>query len=279
MTATFTLDPDLDRLCEPWPTQALAPLDRDTPAGMTPLQQQWHSEGFVILPGLADLALVDRYAIAWQVHNVNRLGGWPYATPYMDCGELLDLCSQHEIHAALLELFGEPMGVHLNLTGWRSTQRNWHQDGYLNPDHVADWYAAVWIALDDIHPDSGPFQYVPGSHRWPIIRQDRMLAALTAEERHSPQWPAHSERILTPAFEEKLQREGHEVREFIAKRGDVLIWHARLLHRGSRPRNPNIERRALIAHYSGISHRRDMPPAVQHRGGWYFPLGGRQPVS
>jgi hypothetical protein len=33
-----------------------------------------------------------------------------------------------------------------------------------------------------------------------------------------------------------------------------------------------MERRALIAHYSGINHRQDMPAARQHGGGWYFPV-------
>jgi hypothetical protein len=34
-----------------------------------------------------------------------------------------------------------------------------------------------------------------------------------------------------------------------------------------------MERRALIAHYSGIHHRHDMPSAQQNVDcGWYFPL-------
>jgi hypothetical protein len=31
-------------------------------------------------------------------------------------------------------------------------------------------------------------------------------------------------------------------------------------------------RKALIAHYSGINHRQDMPPAIQHGDGYYFPV-------
>ena len=47
------------------------------------------------------------------------------------------------------------MLLHLALTGWISTQRDWHQDDYLNPPFVANWYAAVWMALDDISAESG----------------------------------------------------------------------------------------------------------------------------
>ena len=165
-----------------------------------------------------------------------------------------------------------PMGVHLNLTPWVTTERNWHQDGYLNPDHVTDHYLAVWVALDDIHPDSGPFEFAPGSHRLPKITHDRMLASLTEKEQASPMWPKYSERILTPLFERLIVKAGMSVATYTPKRGDVLFWHARLLHRGSMANVPGMERRALIAHYSGIHHRPDMPPAVPYGDGYLFPI-------
>lgn len=199
--------------------------------------------------------------------------GWPYNTPYMHVDALRRLCCDSALAGVLEHLIGEPMAVHLNLTGWRSTQRNWHQDGYLNPDANADHYAAVWVALDDIDPHAGPFQYVPGSHRrFGVIRHDLMRAALRPDEQ-GPDWPTHSERILTPLFEDELRHDHIVPHEFIAKRGDVLIWHARLLHRGSTPIDPTLERRALIAHYSGVHHRPDFPSAVRSdHGGWFFPI-------
>ena len=35
--------------------------------------------------------------------------------------------------AKLKEVSGEDMMLHLCLTGWISTKREWHQDDYLNP--------------------------------------------------------------------------------------------------------------------------------------------------
>ena len=67
-------------------------------------------------------------------------------------------------------LIGTPMGLNLALTGWRSTTRTWHQDDYLNPPYINCHYAAVWIALEDIDPDCGMFEFVPGSHKWPLTR-------------------------------------------------------------------------------------------------------------
>jgi hypothetical protein len=265
----------LDDLCEPWPDDAaLALPDRPGPeVDVTPTMSDYAEHGYVIMPRLLDDDVIDAYCEAFVEQFPDRDRGFQYATPYRDHRFVMDLCMRPEITDTTAELVGEPMGLHLNLSDWRSTQRNWHQDGYLNPDANLDWYIAVWIALDDIDADAGPFEYVPGSHRrFGVIRNQKMRAALTAEEQ-GPAWPTHSERILTPIFEDAIAVERLDVHQFIAEKGDVLFWHPRLLHRGSAPNHPELERRALISHYSGIHHRPDFGPAVQHiSGGWFFPV-------
>jgi ectoine hydroxylase-related dioxygenase (phytanoyl-CoA dioxygenase family) len=222
---------------------------------------------------------LERYENEWLQHNGGELGkfdtyvrpgGWPEVTPYMDHPALLALACNGALADLLEELIGEPMGVHLCLTGWQSTRRDWHRDQYLNEPYVGGFYAAVWLGLDDIDPDSGPFQYVIGSHTGNPISQRKIRRALGING-YGPDWPKHSERILTPLFKEQL--DSARVTTHLSTRGEVLVWHGRLLHRGSVPINPALERRALIMHFSGINHRPDMPPANRHaNGGWYFPL-------
>jgi ectoine hydroxylase-related dioxygenase (phytanoyl-CoA dioxygenase family) len=202
-----------------------------------------------------------------------RPGGWPDCTPYRRHPEVMDILMYKEIHETMEELIGEPAGVHLNLTGWTSTTRNWHQDTYLNPPHVGDYYVAIWIALETIHPDAGPFQLVPGSHKWRTVTQEKILSALSPDERDY-QWPRYSERLLTPIFEHIIEERNAEVLTYLPERGDVLFWHGRLLHRGSKPNVPGMVRKSLIAHFSGINHRQDMPKAIKQDSGWYFPIDG-----
>jgi ectoine hydroxylase len=40
-----------------------------------------------------------------------------------------------------------------------------------------------------------------------------------------------------------------EPREFLPRKGDVLIWHANLLHGGRAIAAPGATRRSLVAHY------------------------------
>lgn len=259
-----------------------------------PSRSDWNKDGVVVLPGAMPEDSMTVYESEWMEQHGSTWpprnpGGWPNPTPYYQHRALRELMTYAPLMNTIGGLIGEPPGLHLCLTGWVSTRRDWHQDTYLNPPHVGDSYAAVWIALEDIHPDSGPFQYVPGSHRWPTVTQEKIFRYVDCAD---PRWPAHSEKILTPIFEREIERRRqHDLIEtvdgytrnfkgpspvvtYLPKRGDVLIWHGRLVHRGSPPKDPKMARRAVIAHYSGIHHRLDMPPPVQdiRTGGWYFPI-------
>jgi phytanoyl-CoA dioxygenase PhyH len=267
-----------DDLVETPPDELVPPLDRadvDLKA-LTPAQRSWRESGVVILPGLIPEALLEPYVKAHRA----RAGtdAWPLATTYLGIPECMDLCLYAPLTSLLRELIGDEMGLHLNLWGWKSTERNWHQDDYLNPEYINSWYAAVWFALDDIDPRSGPFQYVPGSHAWPVLRRDKVRALLEPEQAASTDWPKYTERFLTELAEQKMLETGAHPETFLARKGDVLVWHGRLLHRGSPPEVPGMERRALIAHYSALSKRDDMPARKLHVKpelnvqGWYFDL-------
>lgn len=219
------------------------------------------------------------YERCWRKHAPGPKG-WPHATPYLEHPTLRRLLTYLSLSHYLERLIGEPPGLHLNLTGWVSTERDWHSDQYLNEPGVDDAYAAVWVALDDIHPDSGPFQYVAGSHRWPQVNREKLLEAtdLTTE---NPEWPKLTEDVVASLLAEEIEARQATVSTYLPHRGDVLIWHPRLVHRGSKPKVPGLERRAVIAHYSGVSTRSkiDMPNYRREiDGGFYFTFQHTTPV-
>ena len=267
-----------DELSEQLDPGLLPPLDRPgiDEQRLTPEQLSWRRDGVVELRGFLPDALVDAY-----IARRSEIGplGWLDPTPYLRVPELRDLALYPPMMAIMESLLSEPMMLHLALTGWVSSERAWHQDDYLNPPFVASWYAAVWIALDDIHPDSGPFEYLPGSHHWGLLRRDKVMTFLTDEELtrkealtgHN-QWEKYAERFVTPAVDRQIAQSGLSTRQFLGRKGDVLIWHGRLMHRGSKPNVPNMPRRSLITHYSGINHRTDMPNRAQHEGGGSYAL-------
>jgi len=235
--------------------------------------KQWSKEGVIYIPNAIPNHLMKEYERVWQKENANRVGGWPICTPYMGHNEIKDLALHKPLTAVMAGIIGEPVGLHLNLTGWVSTERKWHQDSYLNPPNVGEYYIAAWVALEAIHPDSGPFEYVPGSHNWPVIRRDKLFQFCPPELINDHRWPSLTQDAVAKAIEDEMALRRAEVRTYLPKRGDVLLWHSSLVHRGSKPNVPGMPRRAFIAHYSGINHRPDFPSAVQHtNGSYYFPI-------
>ena len=237
-------------------------------------QKQWRDEGVVVLKNFLPDPLIAAYSEVRE--KLDKPGGWPDPIPYMRHKALRDIACYKPLMDIMEGLIGAPMGLHLCLTGWVSTERNWHQDDYLNPEHVNSWYTAVWMALDDIHPDSGPFQYVKGSHRWPVIRQEKVFNIIGPEAYAKPTWPSDTQDWVAKACENEIARRGETVIDYLPKKGDVLIWHGCLMHRGSRAKVPGMMRKALISHYSALSKRPDMPNYTkQPGGGHYFEINGR----
>lgn len=239
----------------------------------------WEREGVKILKNFIPTAALDEYLD----ERKNLIGGtplwrpgWPDPIPYMRVQSMMNLATFRPLTREIAKLIGEEPGLHLCLTGFQSTERAWHQDRYLNPEDVGERYIAAWIAVDDVHPDSGPFEYVAGSHRWPVI--ERRLVWQEMADRGVPfshaTWPTDSQGFVGDACADEALLRGAEITQFVPKKGDVLLWHASLIHRGSKPKNPNLERRALISHYSGIRSRPDMPkPAERSNGSFVFLFG------
>lgn len=259
--------PTFDDLAESPPDSAVPWLDRSDvdEATLTPLQREWRTSGCLILPRAIPDALLLDYEL-WRARRglPDSLGALPISYGYMFIPEIRRIALHKPVADAMAEVLGEPMALQFDLTQWRSTERAWHQDDYLNAPSINGHYAAAWFAIDDIPEDSGPFEYVPGSHRWPVLRRDRVKAHLSPEQASSERWPSHSERVVTPALEAEMQARAVPTQRFLARRGDVLIWHARLVHRGSRPTNPQQARKALVSHYCGISRVNPDVHEVRH---------------
>ena len=269
-----------DQISEMPPDDQVPWLDRkgvETMMGpWTGAFQSWADHGVLHLKKFMPDDLIEEYFEARS--KLNDVGGWKNAAghgdpcPYLYIPELRNISMHKPLTAILDGLIGYKMGLHLNLTGWVSTERAWHQDDYLNPAYVNSHYAAVWFVLRDVDIESGPFQYVPGSNRWPVIRRDKLLAQCPGVTMHDETWPSKTQGFVSRIIENEIFRRAARIETFLGKKGDVLIWHGRLVHRGSTPIVPGMLRHSLISHYSAIAKRPDMQ---NWREGCFVP-GGRE---
>ena len=119
-----------------------------------------------------------------------------------------------------------------------------HSDSIHMTTEPPGYLIATWTALEDCTPDNGPLFYYPGSHRLPYVMTADYDSGNTRFTIGN-----FSNRRYENRIETLIGQQGLEKKLFLARRGDVLIWHANLLHGGSPIRRPGATRRSFVCHY------------------------------
>lgn len=148
-------------------------------------------------------------------------------------------------------LLGRPPVATQSLFFEFGSQQGLHRDPVFVQTKPASHLVAAWIALEDIGPKCGPLMYVPGSHRLPYYQFEPGQFLYDHSRYGEAESRAMAEFDLRQAAEHGLATE-----HFTCKRGDVLIWHASLLHGGSAVEDPSLTRKSFVVHFSSREHYR-----------------------
>ena len=256
------------------------------------LRAQFAREGFLVLEGYFSAERVDALnaevvrLLADQPLEVvvdSRITAqrtWWADTPYRETerfkfndlyllsATVRDVALDAPLSALLGALLGEPAVLCNSLNFKKGSSDHVHIDSLFMTPRTPGSLAATWTALEDVHPDAGPLTYFPGSHLIPLYRfSDGSRHAIRSE---MPVWLEH--------ITAQLRERGIEEKVFLAKKGDVFIWHSDLVHAGSPIKDLQRTRTSLVCHYYGEADARalggDLVP--HHAGHWMRRLG--QPV-
>jgi len=137
--------------------------------------------------------------------------------------------------------------------------------------HIAN-VVASWVALEDVHEDSGPLAYYCGSHmpeKMPFF--DWGNGSITLEEDS-----AHQPHEFVTYLENEMERLNIQPRVFLPKKGDMLIWHGYLAHGGTKIRDQARTRKSLVTHYTskGSYNPGHKFPDADEKGRFYEENGG-----
>jgi len=158
------------------------------------------------------------------------------------------VCLHPVIADFLTRIFDTPPIAMQQLLFQRSNQHPLHQDTSVVCTEAPLLMVASWIALEDVVPGRGELTYFEGSHRIPhhlfadgTKRFDPKVDDVATVRRH---------------LVEQCERAACTKRDFIAKKGDVFVRAADLVH-GSNPRTrPEHETRmSLVTHYCPTTTR------------------------
>lgn len=129
---------------------------------------------------------------------------------------------------------------------------------------------AAWVAFESADEENGALFYYPGSHRLPKYDwgESELSVNLNRDDIRA------KTDGFTKFLQEQVRENSIERKVFNAERGDVLLWHAGLIHGGLRHKG-NWSRRSAVFHYTAQSlfeQDRTMPDNIRkkYNGAYYF---------
>jgi phytanoyl-CoA hydroxylase len=264
--------------CEP------SAMNQTDEMGVGVSQSQFERDGFLVLEGHFSPHQIDRAVSAirglldqrpnevvvdslktgrttfWAQADKREVRSFRFNDLFLMREEVRDLALEPELASILGSLLGEPPVLFGSRNLRKGPSETIHIDSLYTTPRTPHSLIAAWIALEDVHPEAGPLVYYPGSHRIPLYRfNDGTHHASPDEE---ADWFDY--------VDVQIRLRGLRERKFMARKGDVLIWHADLVHGGSPVRDLGRTRSSMVCHYFGESdcRERDMDLVAMNGGHW-----------
>lgn len=153
------------------------------------------------------------------------------------------IATNKAVLALLTKLYGRAAFPFQTLNFPVGTQQHLHSDSIHFSSHPERFMCGVWLAMEDVHHDAGPLQYLPGSHKWPIASNAQIGRIGSEAARGSAQTP------FEPLWRALVHQSGIETETFLARKGQALIWAANLLHGGGVQHDLERTRWSQVTHY------------------------------
>ncbi|MBV8326593.1 MAG: phytanoyl-CoA dioxygenase family protein [Chryseobacterium sp.] len=124
------------------------------------------------------------------------------------------------------------------------SQQKTHSDSIHMTTYPLGGLLGVWIALEDVDETNGALHYIPGTHKLPYFLNSDYDNEGSALKIGKKSYKAYEEFL-----DDKVKEMGLEKEIFRAKKGDLLIWHANILHGGEPHIDKNKTRKSLVYHF------------------------------
>jgi ectoine hydroxylase len=143
-------------------------------------------------------------------------------------------------------LLGRPVHPFQTINFIQGSEQRAHSDFVHMTTEPMGYLIAAWIALEKTDSGNGPLFYYPGSHRLPYATCQSYPSGNTRWRLGHNSYKKYEDHI-----EQVIQQQNLKKEYFYAEPGDVLIWHANLLHGGSPITETGRTRKSMVAHYYG----------------------------
>ncbi|MEK6806986.1 MAG: phytanoyl-CoA dioxygenase family protein [Pseudomonadota bacterium] len=218
---------------------------RDRDAAMLHLRR-W---GFAVLPQRLPRSLVDDFGrqldtaidsgrLKYERGSSNRI----YEAHTLPAGRRIWLYPP--VLKFLEALFRDRPCPCQTLTYAYGSQQQAHQDTIHLTPYPGGYMCGVWVALQDVQPDSGELFVCPGSHRLPrVFGADLGLAKVMGRVDYAA-FGTFEQRIR-----DLVREHGLSTVTYRPRAGEILVWHENLIHGGSPRLDLARPRLSIVSHY------------------------------
>ena len=186
---------------------------------------------------------------------------------WIDHGSIKALALEPIVLDLLRHLYGREPFAFQTLNFAVGSEQHFHSDAVHFHSYPNGFMCGVWIALQDVQSESGPLIYFPGSHRLPYLS-----ARSLGLDRDVVMEEQHPQRFFEPSWQQAVNEHAFEKQQFLPKRGDLLIWHANLLHGGEPVQDKTSRRWSQVNHYffANCLYTTPMRNFASEEGGTYL---------
>jgi phytanoyl-CoA hydroxylase len=173
-----------------------------------------------------------RDASDWRIHGFHYVNA--AARRLFRSARLRELASR---------LFGRRARPFAVINFMKGSRQHLHQDMGVFHIYPHNYLIGAWIACEDIAPGSGPLVIHPGSHRAPFFPGFAgypQTNLRTADDALAAAYQAYVDEVARR----------YPAREFLARKGQVLLWHGMLVHGGAPVTRPGTSRKSMVIHYT-----------------------------
>jgi ectoine hydroxylase len=208
----------------------------------------WSDNGYLILenflpPDTCDLINmeIDRLLQSKSIHfsNGNKL-----MFAHKKSALIRDVAKKKELLDILQFLLAKEVQLFQTINFLKGSEQKAHSDSIHMTTYPLGYLLAGWLALEDAGKENGPLFYYPGSHIFPYLLNKDFNQGETALTLGRKGYADYEDLIEKQIHENNLEK-----KEFYAKKGDLLIWHANLLHGGSPIADKSSSRKSMVMHY------------------------------
>lgn len=228
----------------------------------TSIAERFAAEGYVVLPGAMPADLIDQVLLAQRASRRNPLlifrgqgvVGYERARWNPQGQMVRSIQNPHllglvpRLSSAIRRLvFSGPMAEALSACTGQFCWVNWQTmlfDRSVGTDiHLDSWFLdtkphghliGTWIALEDIHPDSGPFLIYPRSHQLAVSAH--MAGLVNLNQRRTELCGALDQASIKP-------------RSLLLRKGDLVLWNSLVAHGSEIPSSDRSTRKSVTAHF------------------------------